>query len=37
MVFFITSVEKGNRTFTYYARATTSGQFIALPVQAYAK
>lgn len=36
VVFFITSFEKGNRTFTYYARATTSGQFIALPAQAYA-
>jgi len=36
VVFFITSLEKGTRTFTYYARATTSGQFIALPAQAYA-
>jgi alpha-2-macroglobulin len=36
VVFFITSMEKGTRSFTYYARATTSGTFIALPAQAYA-
>ena len=36
VVFFITSLEKGARTFTYYARATTSGTFTALPAQAYA-
>jgi alpha-2-macroglobulin len=36
VVFFITSFEKGARTFTYYARATISGEFIALPAQAYA-
>jgi uncharacterized protein YfaS (alpha-2-macroglobulin family) len=36
VVFFITSMEKGNHTFTYFARATTSGKFIALPAQAYA-
>jgi uncharacterized protein YfaS (alpha-2-macroglobulin family) len=36
VVFFITNLEKGTRTFTYYARATTSGQFVALPAQAYA-
>jgi hypothetical protein len=36
VVFFITTFEKGTRTFSYYARATTSGQFIALPAQAYA-
>ncbi len=36
VVFFITSFEKGTRTFTYYARATTSGQFTALSAQAYA-
>jgi uncharacterized protein YfaS (alpha-2-macroglobulin family) len=36
VVFFITSFEKGTRTFTYYARATTSGQFTALSTQAYA-
>lgn len=36
VVFFITSLEKGTRTFSYYARATTSGKFIALPAQAYA-
>jgi len=36
VVFFITSFEKGTRTFTYYTRATTAGHFVALPVQAYA-
>jgi uncharacterized protein YfaS (alpha-2-macroglobulin family) len=36
VVFFITTLNKGARTFTYYARATTSGQFTALPAQAYA-
>ena len=36
VVFFITSFEQGTRTFTYYARATTPGQFVALPSQAYA-
>ena len=36
VVFFITSFEQGSRTFTYYARATTTGQFAALPTQAYA-
>jgi uncharacterized protein YfaS (alpha-2-macroglobulin family) len=36
VVFFITSFEKGVRTFTYYARATTPGQFVALPAQGYA-
>jgi uncharacterized protein YfaS (alpha-2-macroglobulin family) len=36
VVFFITTLEKGARTFTYYARATTPGRFIALPAQAYA-
>jgi uncharacterized protein YfaS (alpha-2-macroglobulin family) len=36
VVFFITSFEKGTRTFTYYARATTSGEFMALPAQVYA-
>ncbi|MBI5945474.1 MAG: Ig-like domain-containing protein [Chloroflexi bacterium] len=36
VVFFITSFEKGTRTFSYFARATTPGQFIALPAQAYA-
>lgn len=36
VVFFITSFEKGARTLTYYARATTPGQFVALPAQAYA-
>jgi len=36
VVFFITDFEKGTRTFTYYARATTPGQFVALPAQAYA-
>ncbi len=36
VVFFITSLAKGKHTFTYMARATTTGQFTALPVQAYA-
>ena len=36
VVFFITSFGKGSDTFTYYARATTPGEFIALPAQAYA-
>jgi hypothetical protein len=36
VVFFVTNFGKGTRTFTYYARATTSGQFIALSAQAYA-
>jgi len=36
VVFFITSLEKGTRNFTYYAWATTSGEFVALPAQAYA-
>lgn len=36
VVFFISELEKGRHTFTYYARATTAGEFLALPVQAYA-
>jgi uncharacterized protein YfaS (alpha-2-macroglobulin family) len=36
VVFFITTLEKGTHTFSYYARVTTPGQFIALPAQAYA-
>ncbi len=36
VVFFITSLSKGKHTFTYMARATTTGQFTALPAQAYA-
>jgi uncharacterized protein YfaS (alpha-2-macroglobulin family) len=36
VVFFISELEKGKHTFTYYARATTAGEFLALPVQAYA-
>ena len=36
VVFFITTFEKGARTFTYYARVTTPGEFVALPAQAYA-
>jgi alpha-2-macroglobulin len=36
VAFFITAFEKGARTFTYYARVTTPGQFVALPAQAYA-
>jgi len=33
---FITSLHKGKHIFTYMARATTPGQFTALPAQAYA-
>ncbi|MCQ3937370.1 MAG: hypothetical protein DPW18_10025 [Chloroflexi bacterium] len=36
VVFFITELEPGRHTFTYFARATTTGQFTALPAQAYA-
>jgi uncharacterized protein YfaS (alpha-2-macroglobulin family) len=36
VVFFITHPESGKHTFTYYARATTPGEFLALPVQVYA-
>jgi len=36
VVFFITSLPRGKYTFTYMARATTAGQFVALPAQAYA-
>jgi hypothetical protein len=36
VVFFITSFGQGTDTFTYYARATTPGEFVALPAQAYA-
>jgi uncharacterized protein YfaS (alpha-2-macroglobulin family) len=36
VVFFITNFGKGTRTFTYYARVTTTGQFMALPSLAYA-
>jgi uncharacterized protein YfaS (alpha-2-macroglobulin family) len=36
VVFFITNFEKGSHTFSYYARATTTGQFTALPTQVYA-
>ena len=36
VVFFITSFGQGSDTFTYYARATTPGEFVALPAQAYA-
>jgi uncharacterized protein YfaS (alpha-2-macroglobulin family) len=34
--FFITEFGKGSRTFTYYARATRAGQFVAMPVEAWA-
>jgi len=36
VVFFISELEKGKQTFTYFARATTSGEFLALPTQVYA-
>ncbi len=34
--FFITELSAGRRTFTYYARATRAGSFVALPAEAYA-
>jgi uncharacterized protein YfaS (alpha-2-macroglobulin family) len=34
--FFMTELMKGSKTLTYYARATTSGIFTALPAEAYA-
>ncbi len=34
--FFISSLREGQRTFTYYARATHAGSFVALPAQAWA-
>jgi len=34
--FFITEMGKGQRTFTYFARATITGEFVALPAQVYA-
>lgn len=34
--FFITEVDAGQRTLTYIARATHSGQFVAMPAEAYA-
>jgi uncharacterized protein YfaS (alpha-2-macroglobulin family) len=36
VAFFVTTFEKGSHTFKYYARATTTGQFLALPAQVYA-
>jgi hypothetical protein len=36
VVFFITTMEKGKYTYSYIARAATSGTFLALPAQAYA-
>lgn len=33
--FFITDMSKGKRTLTYFARATHSGTFTAMPVEAY--
>ena len=33
--FFITEMDKGTRTFTYFARATHHGTFTAMPVEAY--
>ncbi|MBI4928828.1 MAG: hypothetical protein HY835_13755 [Anaerolineae bacterium] len=36
VVFFITRDFRNSRTFTYMARATTSGTFLALPAQVYA-
>ena len=34
--FFITELKQGSKTFKYLARATTSGNFTALPAEAYA-
>jgi uncharacterized protein YfaS (alpha-2-macroglobulin family) len=34
--FFITEMDSGWRTFTYYARATQAGTFTAMPAEAYA-
>jgi uncharacterized protein YfaS (alpha-2-macroglobulin family) len=34
--FFITELPSGTRTFTYLARATQAGEFVALPAEAYA-
>jgi alpha-2-macroglobulin len=36
VVFFFTSLKQGGHTYTYITRATTPGQFIAMPAQAYA-
>jgi len=33
VIFFITSVKKGKHVYEYYARATVSGEFIALPAE----
>ena len=33
VIFFITSVKEGGHVFDYYARATVSGEFIALPAE----
>jgi len=34
--FFITELNGGRHTFTYFARATRAGAFVALPAEAYA-
>jgi uncharacterized protein YfaS (alpha-2-macroglobulin family) len=34
--FFTTEFDKGARTFTYYARATRAGQFVAMPTEVWA-
>jgi uncharacterized protein YfaS (alpha-2-macroglobulin family) len=36
VTFFVTEMQSGSTTFSYLARASTSGTFIALPVEAYA-
>jgi len=36
VIFFITNFEKGKRTFTYFTRATTAGEFTVLSTQVYA-
>ena len=35
VTFFITEMSSGRHTFTYMARATHTGQFVALPAEAY--
>jgi uncharacterized protein YfaS (alpha-2-macroglobulin family) len=34
--FFVTEMDKGNHVFSYFARATRSGAFVALPTEAWA-
>jgi len=34
--FFITELDSGRHTYTYYARATHEGEFVAMPAEVYA-